>query len=69
MQEEKIKQLKAFRDNLKVNAALQKLKDLAKTDENLMPAIIRCVKAYCTLGEICDALRAVFGEYKAPTNI
>ncbi|MGI5858397.1 MAG: acyl-CoA mutase large subunit family protein [Tepidanaerobacteraceae bacterium] len=69
LQEEKIKQLKAFRDNLKVNAALQKLKDLAKTDENLMPAIIRCVKAYCTLGEICDALRAVFGEYKAPTNI
>ena len=40
----KNKTIKAFRDNLKVNAA-QKIKRLGKTDENLMPAIIRCVKA------------------------
>jgi methylmalonyl-CoA mutase N-terminal domain/subunit len=69
LQEQKIQQLKASRDNMQVNAVLQELKDWAKTDNNLMPVIIRCVKAYCTLGEICDALRTVFGEYKASINI
>jgi methylmalonyl-CoA mutase N-terminal domain/subunit len=69
LQESKIKELKTFRDNLEVNTALQELKECAKTDENLMPVIIKCVKSYCTLGEICDALRDVFGEYKASINI
>ena len=69
LQEQKIKQLKASRDNMQVSAVLQELKDWAKTNNNLMPVIIRCVKAYCTLGEICDALRTVFGEYKASINI
>ncbi len=69
LQEEKIKQLKATRDNLQVSKALQELKKCAETDKNLMPPIIKCVRAYCTLGEICDALRAVFGEYKAPINL
>lgn len=69
LQEQKIKQLKATRDNLQVNAVLEELKQCAQTDKNLIPIIIKCVKAYCTLGEICDALRAVFGEYKAPINL
>lgn len=69
LQEQKIKHLKASRDNVQVSAALQELKDSAKTDKNLMPIIIKCVKAYCTLGEICDTLRVVFGEYKASINI
>jgi len=66
---EKLRELKASRDNSKVNEALNNLKDCAKTCKNLMPPIIECVKAYCTLGEICDALRSVFGEYKASINI
>jgi len=69
LQAEKIQQLKASRDNMQVTAVLGELKNAAKTDTNLMPVIIKCVKAYCTLGEICDALRAVFGEYRASTNI
>lgn len=66
---EKLRELKASRDNSKVSEALNNLKDCAKTCKNLMPPIIECVKAYCTLGEICDALRSVFGEYKASINI
>jgi methylmalonyl-CoA mutase N-terminal domain/subunit len=40
------------------------LEDAAKeADAPLMPLIVEAVEAYCTLGEICDALRRVFGEY------
>ena len=46
-------------------AALARLREAAEGEENLMPAIIEAVHAYCTLGEICGAMRAVFGEYKA----
>ncbi|NLU09564.1 MAG: methylmalonyl-CoA mutase family protein [Tepidanaerobacter acetatoxydans] len=69
LQEARIKELKASRDNLAVEAALKELTDCAKTEKNLMPVIIKCVKAYCTLGEICNVLRDVFGEYKASMNI
>ena len=47
------------------SAALARLRAAAEGDENMMPAIIEAVHAYCTLGEICGAMRAVFGEYKA----
>ena len=63
-QSRKIKKLKNNRDNLKTNYALTKLKDVANTTENLMPYIINSVKSYATTGEISDALREVFGEYK-----
>ena len=42
-----------------------RLRAAAEGDENMMPAIIEAVHAYCTLGEICGAMRGVFGEYKA----
>ena len=38
----------------------------AKTDANLMPFILNAVKEYATIGEICNILRGVFGEYTAP---
>ncbi len=69
LQKSKLKELKASRDDLKVSTALQGLKKCAQTDNNLMPSIIKCVKAYCTLGEICDILRDVYGEYRASINI
>ncbi|AEE91451.1 Methylmalonyl-CoA mutase large subunit [Tepidanaerobacter acetatoxydans Re1] len=69
LQEARIDELKASRDNLAVEATLKELTDCAKTEKNLMPVIIKCVKAYCTLGEICNILRDVFGEYKASMNI
>jgi methylmalonyl-CoA mutase N-terminal domain/subunit len=40
------------------------LGEAAQTDANLMPAIIAAVRTYATLGEICDVLRQVFGEYE-----
>jgi methylmalonyl-CoA mutase N-terminal domain/subunit len=59
-------EIKKERDNKKVQQALQKIEEIANSDENLMPAILSAVKAYATLGEICDVLRGAFGEYIAP---
>jgi methylmalonyl-CoA mutase, N-terminal domain len=53
--------VKKERDNKEVAAALASLKQVAGGKENTMPAFIRCVEAYATLGEICDTLRGVFG--------
>jgi methylmalonyl-CoA mutase N-terminal domain/subunit len=62
-QTQKITALKAKRDNTAVTINLQRLKDAAMGTENLMPLILTAVESYATLGEIADALRAVFGEY------
>jgi methylmalonyl-CoA mutase N-terminal domain/subunit len=64
LQVEKIKSTKAKRDKLKVAAALAKLEETAKGNSNLMPPILEAVENYATLGEIADAMRRVFGEYK-----
>src|SRR5437660_209350 len=47
-------------------AALSRLTDEARGTANLMPAIVETVKAYATLGEICQAMKTVFGEHKEP---
>jgi methylmalonyl-CoA mutase N-terminal domain/subunit len=60
---EKINKLKAQRDSIVVANNLEKLKEAAKGNENLMPFILTAVESYATLGEIADTLRAVFGEY------
>lgn len=65
VQMEKLNQLKSDRNNDHVQASLSKLSEQAKSGVNLMPTIITCVEDYCTLGEIADTLREVFGEYKA----
>jgi len=56
--------LKRERNNRKVNEMLEKLHYATEKDENLMPIIIDAVKAYATIGEICDVLRKIYGEYK-----
>ncbi len=63
-QVEGLKRLRKDRDNAKVKAALAGLKSAAQGDENLMPYILDAVKGYTTLGEICNVLREVFGEYR-----
>jgi methylmalonyl-CoA mutase N-terminal domain/subunit len=68
-QEAKLKQLKARRDNTAVMGALERLKGCAQGTDNLMPPIMEAVKCYATLGEICDTLRAVFGEYTAVSTL
>ncbi len=64
LQKEKLAALKAERNNEEVEKKLNELRDAAKTDANLMPYILEAVKVYGTLGEICDVLRGVFGEYE-----
>jgi len=56
--------LRAKRDVAKVRAALAEVERCARSGENLMPAILAAVEAYATVGEISDALRRPFGEYK-----
>ena len=65
--EEKAKELHALRnerDNGVVRQTLEKLKEEARSTNNLMPAILDCVRCYATLGEISNSLRAVFGEHQ-----
>ncbi|MEV0844761.1 protein meaA [Streptomyces sp. NPDC049954] len=52
-----------------VRQVLDELKEAARTDANLMPATLECVRAGVTTGEWADALREVFGEYRAPTGV
>jgi methylmalonyl-CoA mutase N-terminal domain/subunit len=61
---DRLKQLREERDNKKVKSVLETLYSKSEGEENLMPYIIECVRAYCTLGEITDVFREVFGEYK-----
>lgn len=64
-QKNKLAKVKAERDDAKVQEELKKLEVAAADEEvNLMPVILDCVRAYCSLGEICGVLRKVFGEYK-----
>ncbi|MBI3501163.1 MAG: methylmalonyl-CoA mutase [Bacteroidetes bacterium] len=64
LQVEKIKSIRAKRDNSKVTAALAKIGEAARGTKNLMPFVLEAVESYATLGEIADVLRKVFGEYK-----
>jgi len=64
-QVERMKQLRAERDNGAATRAVDALRRAAQTpEENLIPLILDAVKAYATLGEISDAMRDVFGEYR-----
>jgi methylmalonyl-CoA mutase, N-terminal domain len=63
-QMERLKRLKSERDGDEVKQTLSALKAGAEGNTNLMPLILSAVKAYATLGEICDVLREVFGEYQ-----
>ena len=65
---ENLKKLKSERYGSKVEKSLTALKKGAQGDDNLMPLILESVKAYATLGEICDVLKEVFGEYGQPTS-
>ena len=63
-QVERLIRLKQERDNQKVKKVLDRVRNVAMSDENIMPALIEAVKAYATVGEISEVLREVFGEYR-----
>jgi len=64
VQSEKLALLKTKRDNTKVDGCLQQINKAAVSNKNLMPFVLEAVENYCTLGEISDELRKVFGEFK-----
>jgi methylmalonyl-CoA mutase N-terminal domain/subunit len=59
--------MRAGRDQAAVARALDGLRAVCRTDQNVMPAVIECVEAYATTGEICDVWREAFGEYASET--
>jgi methylmalonyl-CoA mutase N-terminal domain/subunit len=64
-QRARLKELRETRDQILAEQLLEKLKAVATGTENLMPIIIECVESNITLGEICNTLRVVWGEYVA----
>ena len=63
IQSERLAVLKLNRNNAAAVACLQQLKTAAQGKENIMPLVVLAVENYCTLGEVADCLREVFGEY------
>jgi methylmalonyl-CoA mutase N-terminal domain/subunit len=61
---ERLAALKKSRDHDQVQRTLDALRETARGTGNTMPAILDCVRAYATVGEMCDALREVWGEYE-----
>jgi len=68
-QKARLAKVRAERDGAQVEAALRVLGDAARGRDNLMPYILEAVKAYATIGEICDVLRAAFGVYRPPVVV
>ncbi len=64
MQKKKINDVKSNRNNEAVQEKLNNLRKACQSTENVMPHILAAVKEYATLGEICDVMREVFGEYE-----
>lgn len=66
IQLERLKRIRKERDDSKMEKALERLRRAAEGDENTMPFILDCIHADATLGETCQVLRDVFGEYEEP---
>jgi len=65
----RLRALRERRDQEKVSAILSRLRDTARGTDTLIPTILDCVEAYATLGEICDVLREVLGEYESTASL
>ncbi|MGB2876929.1 MAG: methylmalonyl-CoA mutase family protein, partial [Dehalococcoidales bacterium] len=63
----RLDKLRSRRDSDKVRQVLDRVRQVASSEENIMPVLIEAVKAYATVGEVSDVLRDVFGEYKEPS--
>ena len=68
-QKRRLAELRASRDNAKVSELRAQLENAARGTDNLMPYIVACVENDVTLGEVCNTLRGVFGEYHASAGI
>jgi methylmalonyl-CoA mutase N-terminal domain/subunit len=68
-QKQQLAVLRASRDSIKVNELLEKMENAARGDAPLMPLFIQCAENEVTLGEICNVLRNIWGQYHPPTFI
>ena len=69
VQAERLAQVRRERDPIAVQMALEGLRQAAKEGRNTMPYFVECALAYCTLGEMMDELRAVYGVYEEPVLV
>jgi methylmalonyl-CoA mutase N-terminal domain/subunit len=67
-QRQNLERLREKRDNEAVKVNLRRLKEAAHGSDNLMPKLVACAKTYCTLGEMVNTLKTVFGEYEEPKS-
>jgi methylmalonyl-CoA mutase N-terminal domain/subunit len=65
----RLERVRQERDTEAAKAALDRLEDVARSNDNTVEAILECVESYCTLGEICDVLREVFGEQREMAGV
>ncbi len=65
----RLEQVRGERDGAAVAASLARLEEVARSDDNTVEAILECVENYCTLGEICDVFRGVFGEQRETAGL
>ncbi|MCH8009518.1 MAG: methylmalonyl-CoA mutase family protein, partial [Chloroflexi bacterium] len=61
---ERLERIRLERDDEEVARCLQALESACRSDENVMPPLLDATRAYCTLGELCNVMRAVWGEYQ-----
>ena len=66
---QRVREFKASRDSTAVEQALQAVRSAAEGDQNLMPELIKAVDVGCSVGEISDIYRDVFGEYRDPGHL
>jgi methylmalonyl-CoA mutase N-terminal domain/subunit len=62
----KLERLRKERDNVKVKETLAELREVCRSDKNIMPAMMKAVQAYATIGEVGDIFRKVFSIWKIP---
>jgi methylmalonyl-CoA mutase, N-terminal domain len=66
---DRLNRVRRERDNALASQRLAELRAVAQSEANTMPAMLNCVRAYCTIGEMCDVLREVFGVYQDTTAV
>ena len=65
----RLQEVRSKRDSNRASKALAELDKVARSTENTVPAIMEAAEAYCTIGEICDTFRSVFGEMEHKASV
>jgi methylmalonyl-CoA mutase N-terminal domain/subunit len=65
---DRLQEVHKNRDSKKVQEALNHLRDITSANKNTIDAVVECIEAYCTVGEICDVWRSIYGEFQTLTT-